>query len=387
MWNRKKKRKKSEAAGDMKEMVRQLKRSKKGLGREELEEIVTGACEQLGDLNRQIVFAQQEYEAVTAYLTDMQKIDRMEGKTRQEINDAARNIINLNRERNHFQNNGTRINAEQYWIMERYEKEIPKELDHIYEQEQYRSLVESDLRQLEGERGVILYEKEQAEDKKSVLQKIAIATISLVVLLFLTLLFVGNITETNMTLPLLMTTALAVIVAVYIVLTASKCDHTIKASEYRMNRVIQLVNKVKIKLVNCAGSLDYIYEKYQVESYQELQWLWERYVKTRDEERRYRKSAELLSHNQEQLVQLLKKEELADPDIWIYQLDALLDEKEMVEIRHHLNTRRQKIRERLEFNQKQEEQCTAELLALRDSQPAYRDLIERILGEYGIARN
>ena len=34
----------------------------------------------------------------------------------------------------------------------------------------------------------------------------------------------------------------------------------------------------------------------------------------------------------------------------MYQTEALLDEKEMVEVRHHLNTRRQKIRERLEIN-------------------------------------
>lgn len=386
MWKKKKQRE-NEAAGDMKETVRQLKKSKKGLSREELEEMVTGACEQLVDLKQQIVLAQQEYEAVTSYLTDMQKIDRMEEKNRQELNDAARNIINLNRERNRFQNNEDRVDSERYWVLQRYEKEIPNELKQIQEQEQYRSLVESDLRQLEGERGVILYEKEQAEDKKQFLQKLAIAGISLVVLLFLTLLFVGSVTKTSMTLPLLMTTAMAMVVAAYIVVTANKCERTIKESEYRMNRVIQLVNKIKIKLVNCMGSLEYIYEKYQVESGQELIQLWERFVKTRDEERRYRKSTELLTHYQEQLVQALKREEVADTEIWLYQLDALLNEKEMVEVRHHLNTRRQKIRERLELNQKQEEQCVDELISLRDGQIAYRDVIERILGEYGVARS
>ncbi len=382
MWKKKKREK--EKPEDMKGMVRQLKRSRKGLSREELEQMVTDACEQLTELKRQIVLAEQEYEAVTAYLTDMQKIDRLDERKSNEIKDAAHQMLNLNRDRNRFQNSENRIDPEKYWILERNEKNLQEDMKQLQQQEEYRSLVQSDLRQLEGERGVILYEKAQAEERKSFLQKLTIAAASLVILLFLTLLFVGMATDTAMTIPLLLTTALAVAVAAYVVVTASRCDRILKESEYRMNRVIQLVNKVKIKLVNCTGVLDYTYEKYQVESLQELQWIWERYIETRDQERRYRKSTELLTHYQELLVQNLRQAGVEDPEIWLYQTEALLNEKEMVEVRHQLNARRQKIRERLELSRKQEGQCVEELLALRESQTAYRDVVERILAEYHV---
>mgnify|MGYP006990129913 CR=1 FL=1 len=51
------------------------------------------------------------------------------------------------------------------------------------------------------------------------------------------------------------------------------------------------------------------------------------------------------------LTTQMKKIGLKDPEIWIYQPEALADEKEMVEVRHRLNDRRGKLREKMEYNQ------------------------------------
>lgn len=369
---------------DARETMKQLKKSKKGLDREEIAKMVTLVCEQVLDLERQIEISKKEYEAVTSYLTDMQRIDGMELSKRQQVNDAARSITNLTRERFKYQNSGERIPPEKYRAMERYEKLIPDELKSLYEQEQYQNMINSDLRQLEGERGVIVYEKEQAADKKIFLRQLAVGSCVLLILLFGTLLAVSMLTGADMLLPLLMTAAMAAGIAAYIAVTAGKCERILKESDYRMNRVIQLTNKVKIKLVNSTNALEYSYEKYQVESYQELAALWERYVRTKDEEKRYRKSTELLEHYNNELIAALRTEEVKDAEIWIYQTEALLNDKEMVEVRHHLNTRRQKIRERLEYNLKQLELCKKELRELADDSEAYQELIEKIIGQYGI---
>jgi hypothetical protein len=39
-----------------------------------------------------------------------------------------------------------------------------------------------------------------------------------------------------------------------------------------------------------------------------------------------------------------------DAEVWLVQTYAILDNREMVEIRHDLNQRRQKLRERIEYN-------------------------------------
>ncbi len=381
---RKKKKQENEQALDAKEALRQLKRSKNGLSREEAAQIIGVVCEQVDELKRQIGVSQKEYEAVTSYLTDMQKIDRMEPASRQALNDAARNIINLTKERVKYQNSSDRVPMQQYRAMERYEKEIPDALKNIYEQEQYQEMIHSDLRQLDGERAVIEYEKESAGDKKIFLKNLAVGGGFLVVFLFLVLLALNLATGADMLLPMLMVLALAAGLVAYITVTAGRCGRILHESDYKLNRVIQLTNKIKIKLVNCTNALDYIYEKYQVESYRELTEIWERYVRTRDEERRYKKSTELLEHYNRELLNALYGEEVKDAEIWLYQAEALLDEKEMVEVRHHLNIRRQKIRERLEFNNEQLVMCREELSQIAEGNGAYADLVEEIAAEHGI---
>ncbi len=385
MGRKKRKQQGNEQALDAKEALRQLKRSKKGLSREEAAQIVGVVCEQIEELRHQIGISQKEYEAVTSYLTDMQKIDRMEPAKRQDLNDAARNIINLTKERVKYQNSSERLLMHQYRAMERYEKEIPDALKEIYEQEQYREMIHSDMRQLDGERAVIEYERDWAEDKKIFVKNLALGGGLLVVFLFLTLLAMNLITGTDMLVPMLFVLALAAGIVAYITVASGRAGKVLHASDYKLNRVIQLTNKVKIKLVNCTNALEYIYEKYQVENYREFSAVWEKYVRTKDEERRYRKSTELLEHYNRTLMAALEDEEVKDAEIWLYQAEALLDEKEMVEVRHHLNIRRQKIRERLEFNNEQLAMCEEELDQIAKGNSAYADLVIEIAREHGIS--
>lgn len=352
---------------DALDAIRELKKQAKKNKTENAQQIEQAVREQIAELEGQIRASEQEYDAVTSYLTDIQKIERMEPKQRQIVNDAARAIINLNRERQKFQNNGERLAGDKYRVMERYEKEIPDEMRNMYEQEQYQNMVKGDLRQLEGERAVIQYEIDDAEDKKHFVKNLAIGSGILQVFLFGTLLALYLITDTNMTLPLLLIVAMTAAIAAYIAAIAVKCESILQESVFKMNRVIQLTNKIKIKLVNCTNTLEYCYDKYKVESYRELAANWEKYVQTRDEERRYRNSSGFLEQYSAELISTLRRHGVADAEIWIYQTEALLEEREMVEVRHHLNERRRKIRERLEFNTEQLAMCRAELAAFSDT--------------------
>lgn len=372
------------AALDVRERAKLQKRSKKGLSSEETAQIVSGTCEQLLDLGLQMNNAKLEYEAVTSYLTDIQLIERMELSGRQKVSAAAGNIMRLSQERFSFRKQEDRMPIEQYLAMERFEKEIPQEMKNLYEQEQYYRMIQSDMRQLEGERGVIRYAREEAEDKKIFLQRLALGSCVAAVLLFLSLLLAGAATETDMTMPLLLLAALSAVAAAYITLTVLRCDQIIRESEVKMNRVIQLTNKIKIKLVNSTNALEYSCSKYQVGSYQELSRCWEEYMQIREEDKRYRRNTEMIEQYNRQLVAALRAEGVKDAEIWIYQTDALVNEKEMVELRHQLNTRRQKLRERLEYNQKQEEFSKNELKELLEHSGDNRELAEKIISQYGI---
>ena len=117
------------------------------------------------------------------------------------------------------------------------------------------------------------------------------------------------------------------------------------------NRAINLMNKVKIKYINNTSTLEYLYGKYHIKSLRELEYLYDQYVMMVDEVRKYQKSSGDLREYCDQLSKLLFSYGVKDPDIWTKQSLALIDNREMVEVKHSLNVRRQKLREQMAYNE------------------------------------
>jgi hypothetical protein len=74
----------------------------------------------------------------------------------------------------------------------------------------------------------------------------------------------------------------------------------------------------------------------------------------------------------------LKKYAIFDAEVWTYQPEALLDSKEMVEVRHRLNVRRQKLRDQMDYNNKTIEYHTGELTKLQKEWPELSISFEEI---------
>ena len=120
--------------------------------------------------------------------------------------------------------------------------------------------------------------------------------------------------------------------------------------ESGINKIILLQNKVKIRYVNNTNLLDYLYLKYGVTGAGELMEMWENYKIEKEEREQLRKAELDLDYNQQELLQMLKRYQIKDPAIWLHQTEAILDHKEMVEIRHNLIIRRQSLRRRMDYN-------------------------------------
>lgn len=341
-------------------------------------------CEQVSESRRQIEEAKIEYQAVTSYLTDMQKIDLVPKEQRQTMEDAARKIINLSKNREKFQSMNTSITDIQYRLFERYEAQIPKELINIKESENYQGLIQKDMEQLDKEKQNLFDEEEEILGRQSFLKGIAITTCVIVLLLFVIFAILVNYTESNLTLPFLLTVLMGMASALYIFMEARKNTHDIKLIGLKMNRQVALMNKVKIKSVGNRNYLEYTYSKYMVDNYDQLRLRWEEYVKVKDETRRYQSNTELLEFYNTELIGELKKAGIVDSEIWIYQPTAILDSKEMVEVRHRLNVRRQKLRERIDACNKQIEEPLQTIREIRKAYPEIEEESIHILKRYQI---
>jgi len=341
-------------------------------------------CELVAESERQIEEAKMEYQAVTSYLTDIQRIDMIPKEQRFQLEESARKIYLLTQERMRFQNRKTRITDRQYRLFERYEMQLPKELPAIKESEEYQDKIEKDIEYLKKEKKVLAQEQEDIISKQGFLKGIAITTCIIVIILFIIFALLGSYTDAKLSIPFLLTVLMGMVSALYIFMEARKNDYDMQIVQTKQKRQIMLMNKVKIKSVNNLNFLEYTYNKYMVDSYDELKALWEEYIMLKDENRRYLSNTELLEFYNKELVKALANIGLADAEIWIYQPAAILDHKEMVEIRHRLNVRRQKLRERIDSCMQQKEEALQIIKGGIEACPECREESSRLLSQFGI---
>ena len=182
----------------------------------------------------------------------------------------------------------------------------------------------------------------------------------------------------------LLTGILALALAAYIISSIRKARYSIATAEAKTNKAIFLMNKVKIKYVNSTNAIDYVYEKYGINSRYELSYLWDQYLKVKSDRERYRKNTELLENYNKSLIACLQRFDIRDAEVWIYQPEAILSKKEMIEVRHHLNERRRAVHDRMDYLSKHFELADSELVGLRDYFPQYERTLKNDVLKYKI---
>ena len=140
--------------------------------------------EQMGEAFGQFKEAKAEYAAVTSYLTDIQKIDRMSEEEKAIAVDAAKRIIVCTREREHLRGRVIRLSKDQYQMAEQYEEEMPAIIKNLKSNEEMLVMVKNDMRLLEGEKGRLRYEREDLTKTQKSFKNIITTVLFLIVSLF-----------------------------------------------------------------------------------------------------------------------------------------------------------------------------------------------------------
>ena len=330
---------------------------------------VNECCETVAELDRQISDARREYEKVTSFLTDIQKIDRIAGDNRKELTEICKNIINLTNERNNYKNRTLTISDAEVRRLEPYEENLVDEVKKMYEAEAYQRAIESDINNLGKEKKMLYGERKEIVEKQNALKAMAKILTVFIISLMVLLAVIYYTFNVDMTFPYLGVILLAAISATVLFLESGKNRKDMVITERKINKAINLLNKVKIKYVNNINVLDYSCEKYGVKNALDFEEKWNEYCKMKEYERRFRENTDKLSFNNSCLMDILKKYNVEDRDIWVSHAIAINDNKEMVEIRHELNGRRQKLRERIEYNESIRSQKVEEINKLIEENP------------------
>lgn len=349
---------------------------------EKRERYVRYFLEQMAEADKELELLGYEYSLVTAYLTDMEEIEALPAEVLTELAETGRRITRLEQERKELKGQKSRMTEAEYQKMERLEDEMPEASKKLREAEEYQVLIKQDMKRLEKDKQAYQIRREELEAGLGNLKGVffivfGALVICMVILVVLQLVFDINARFGYLVLALMAALSMALSIVRHNMMTGE-----LEKADNAHNRLIQLQNTVKIRLVNNTNLLEYYKMKLQVESADALDYLWQQYGLEKEDRAKIEKAKSDLEYYYNLLVRTLRRYRIQDPNVWIHQAEALYDSKEMVEIRHGLIIRRQKLRSQMEYNSDIATTAQNEIKELVSLYPEYTKKILDIVAEY-----
>ena len=346
------------------------------------ENYVKACLEQMSEASRELEVLGGEYDLVTSYLTDMEEIEALRDETKDKLKSFATKIIEIENSQNRLNEKRKYISNDDFARMERIEQYMPEGYDRLKKAEEYQVLVKRDLGRLEGERHAYHFRKNELQTLQNNMKGITMISISSMLFLFLLLVIIGYAWKLDVGIGYAIAILIAASVLTLVYVKFHDSQRELQRVEKAINKLVLLQNTVKIRYVNNTNLLEYLYVKFNVNSSDELKKLWDKYLQEKKHREMELQMQEDMDINQQSLISLLRRCKVHDPNIWIYQAEALIDNREMVEIRHDLIIRRQKLRKQMEYNAKIAQEAQNEVKDIVERYPEYAKKILNMVDDY-----
>lgn len=344
-----------------------------------VEQHVVERLEQMIEITREIEDEKSEYRMVTSYLNDIQRLEELPEEEKSRIAEIAVNVVQLNAARTEFLNSAKKLSDAQFAQLEQLEAEIPDAIKRFTANEMYQDTLKRDMKYLDREKSEWALRKEYLGHQEKGLKNLLYVMVGIAATVAVIFGILQLVLEKDFYygwMGLIFVTAV-IICGIYVKIQNDVSE--IAVAERNQNRAIVLQNKVKIKYVNIANAVDYACEKYHVKSAAELNQQWAYYLEAVKEREKYQRTNEDLEYFNGRLVRMLAQYQLYDAQVWVTQALALVDPKEMVEVKHGLINRRQKLRGRIEYNLEIVKNQKEETEKLLDKVGEMRPQVEQIL--------
>ncbi len=351
--------------------------------KEQRNAFVRNCLEKMADATRELENLNFEYDMVTSYLKDMEEIEALPPEESGQLKECAKRVALLQDSTNDYKGRPRYLSDEKFRRMERIIDEVEEGKKKIKEAEDYQDLIKKDLNRLDGEKHAYLYRKNEVMKVLADTRGMAVICVTALALCVLLLALLQFFFDMDAKAGYLLTAGAAAVAITIVYIKHLDARKELRRVESGINKIILLQNKVKIRYVNNTNLLDYLYLKYDVTSAKELEDLCKAYQIEKEEREKFRKAELELDYNQQELLRILKRYQIKDPAIWLHQTEAILDHKEMVEIRHNLIIRRQSLRRRMDYNKEVVAGSSQkQIKALVDQYPQYAKEIMATVEEY-----
>lgn len=343
---------------------------------------LAGCLEQIGEAEKEISLLSGEYSLVTSYLTDMEEIESLPPEQMGELKNTARKIQTLGEEMKHFRDKNQRMAETEYRQISAQENEIEEGIKKLRDAEKMQKLIRQDLTRLDGERHAYEYRRAELENMMTNFKGMTLICVIAFAVCMLLLLLLQFGFEMNTAVGYYISIAAVAIVITVMTVKYMDSEKELERVGQASNKLIQLQNKVKIRYVNNVNLLEYLCLKYNVESAEKLKQLWDMYQAEKEERKQYLETEAKLDYYKEELVEILNRYRVKDPSRWVLQPEAIVDTREMIEIRHGLIVRRQALRKQLDYNRRLSDTAKTEIKDIAAQYPEYAAEISALVEKY-----
>lgn len=343
---------------------------------------IVNCLEQITEASKEIDLLTGEYTLVTSYLTDTDEIEALPAEQREEINRVAGKLSGLEQERSKYREKKNRMKDADFYAIRKRENEIEEGIQKIREGEKYGNLVRQDLHRLDGERHAYAYRKNELENMMNNQRGMAVIFLTALVLCITMLAILQFGFEMDTYVGYFLSVGAGAVAISYVCIKYMDAGRELQRVEKTINKIIQLQNKVKIRYVNNCHLMEYLYLKYNTDSAARLEKQWKMYQEEKEERKQFAEAEAKIEYYQKQLVEQLGSYRVQMPERWVSQTAALLDKREMVEIRHELIQRRQALRKQMDYNQEVAESARNEVKDIAATYPKYAQEILAMVERY-----
>lgn len=349
---------------------------------EQRRQYVTDCLEQAAEATREINLLGGEYSRVTAYLTDIEEIEALPSEEREALNSIARRMVALSQERERYKGKKNRMKDSDYHRIRQQETEIQEGIEKLKECENYGDMVKQDMQRLDRERHAYAYRSGELDSMLNNLRGMAVIFLAALAACIVMLLVLQFGFEMNTQVGYIISVGAAAIAIAVLWAKYTDAEREKRRVERAVNKLILLQNKVKIRFVNNSNLQEYLRIKYSTDSAANLEKLWKQYTQEKEERKEYAEAEAKLDYYQRQLQARMANYHVTAPDRWVNQPGALLDKREIVEMRHELILRRQALRKQMDYNNGLAEDSRKEIIDIVKQYPAYAAEIMEMADRY-----
>ncbi|MDE7206969.1 MAG: hypothetical protein K2N90_07410 [Lachnospiraceae bacterium] len=346
------------------------------------EEYIKACLAQMSEASEELDTLGGEYNLVTSYLTDIEEVEALSPELKEKLRGYAKKIVELEGNKEKLEERKGLMPESEFNHMERIEQYMPDGYHKLKEAEEYQVVVKKDLGRLDGERHAYYFRRNELVNSQKNMKGITVICVSSMLFLILFLSFIGMWMNLDVTLGYAIAIVIAAATLTFVYVKFHDSQRELVKVEKAINKLVLLQNTVKIRYVNNTNLLEYLYVKYEVDSSVELKKLWDKYIEETNRREEEKKMQEDMDENQTALISLLQRCRIQDPGRWLRQAQALIDSKEMVEIRHNLIIRRQKLRKQMEYNAKAAQEAQGEVQDIVEKYPEYAEKILDLVADY-----